>query len=88
MVDRPTIDVDALARADDTGAIRPPDPLPETVRRAIAAVARDRGLLGLALKPTAEELEWAAAWVRAQDSSPEFPAFVARVVAYAQDALP
>jgi len=42
IVDRPTIDVDVLARADDTGAIRPPDPLPETLRRAIAAVARDR----------------------------------------------
>lgn len=45
IVDRPTIDVDVLARADDTGAIGPPDPLPGTLRRAIAAVARDRGLL-------------------------------------------
>jgi hypothetical protein len=151
IVDRPTIDVDVLARADDTGAIRPPDPLPETLRRAIAAVARDRGLLEnwmnttvadqwrfglppglaeriewrtygalrvgivgrrdlicfklyaaadqtgpdnvhvrdlLALKPNAEDLEWAAAWVHAQDSSPEFHAVVARVVAYVQDPLP
>ena len=45
IVDRPTIDVDVLARADDTGAIEPPDPLPDTLRRAIAAVARDRDLL-------------------------------------------
>lgn len=45
IVDRPTIDVDVLAQADATGAIRPPDPLPDTLRRAIAAVARDRGLL-------------------------------------------
>jgi len=43
LVDRPTIDVDVLARADESGAIRPPDPLPETLRRAIAVVARDRG---------------------------------------------
>ena len=42
----------------------------------------------LALKPNAEDLEWAAAWVHAQDPSPEFPAVVARVVAYVQDALP
>jgi hypothetical protein len=150
IVDRPTIDVDVLARADDTGAIRPPDPLPETLRRAIAAVARDRGLLEnwmnttvadqwrfglppglaeriewrtfdalrvgivgrrdlicfklyassdqtgpdnvhvrdlLALKPNAEDLEWAAAWVRAQDPSPEFQAVVSKVVAYVQNAL-
>lgn len=45
IVDRPTIDVDVLARADDAGAIRPPDPLPETLQRAITAVARDQGLL-------------------------------------------
>ncbi len=150
IVDRPTIDVDVLARADETGAIQPPDPLPDTLRRAIAAVARDRGLLEnwmnttvadqwrfglppglaeriewrtfgalrvgivgrrdlicfklyassdqtgpdnvhvrdlLALRPNAEDLEWSAAWVRAQDSSPEFHAVVARVVAYVQDAL-
>ena len=150
IVDRPTIDVDVLARADDTGAIEPPDPLPDTLRRAIAAVARDRGLLEnwmnttvadqwrfglppglaerlewrrygalrvgivgrrdlicfklyasadqtgpdnvhvrdlLALKPNPEDLEWAAEWVRAQDSSPEFHAVVARVVAYVQVAL-
>ena len=149
-MDRPTIDVDVLARADDTGAIEPPDPLPDALRRAIAAVARDRGLLEnwmnttvadqwrsglppglaeriewrrygalrvgivgrrdlicfklyasadqtgpdnvhvrdlLALKPNPEDLEWAAEWVRAQDSSPEFHAVVARVVAYVQDAL-
>jgi len=136
IVDRPTIDVDVLARADDTGAIEP--------------VARDRGLLEnwmnttvadqwrfglppglaerlewrrygalrvgivgrrdlicfklyasadqtgpdnvhvrdlLALKPNPEDLEWAAEWVRAQDSSPEFHAVVARVVAYVQVAL-
>ena len=41
----------------------------------------------LALKPNPEDLEWAAEWVRAQDSSPEFHAVVARVVAYVQDAL-
>src|SRR3989337_2060795 len=45
IVARPTIDGDVLARADDTGAIEPPDPLPDALRRAIAAVARDRGLL-------------------------------------------
>jgi len=41
----------------------------------------------LALKPNADDLEWAAAWVRAQDPSPEFQAVVAKVVAYVQDAL-
>lgn len=41
----------------------------------------------LALRPNAEDLEWAAAWVRAQDASPEFHTVVARVVAYVQDAL-
>ena len=150
IVDRPTIDVDVLARADDTGAIEPPDPLPDALRRAIAAVARDRGLLEnwmnttvadqwrsglppglaeriewrrygalrvgivgrrdlicfklyasadqtgpdnvhvrdlLALKPNPEDREGAAEWVRARDSSPEFHAVVARVVAYVQDAL-
>lgn len=150
IVDRPTIDVDVLARADDAGTIRPPDPLPEALRHAIVAVARDRGLLAtwmnttvadqwrfglppglaariewrtfgalrvgivgrrdlicfklyassdqtgpdnvhvrdlLALKPNAEDLEWAAEWVRTQDASPEFPAVVARVVAYVQDTL-
>lgn len=151
IVDRPTIDVDVLARADEAGAIQPPDPLPDTLRRAIAVVARDRGLLEnwmsttvadqwrfglppglaeriewrtfgalrvgivgrrdlicfklyassdqtgpdnvhvrdlLALNPNAEDLEWAAVWVRAQDTSPEFHAVVAKVVAYVQDALP
>lgn len=150
IVDRPTIDVDILARADETGAIRPPDPLPETLRRAIVAVARDRGLLEnwmnttvadqwrfglppglaeriewrtygalrvgiigrrdlmcfklyassdqtgpdnvhvrdlLALEPNDEDLAWAAAWVRAQDPSPEFHAVVTKVVAYVHDAL-
>lgn len=37
--------IEAAPAADETGAIRPPDPLPQTLRRAIAAVARDRGLL-------------------------------------------
>ena len=41
----PTIDVDVLARADATGAIHPPDPLPDALKQAIAAVARDQGLL-------------------------------------------
>jgi hypothetical protein len=45
IVDRPTIDVDVLARADEAGAIHPPDPLPDALQRAIAAVARDQGLL-------------------------------------------
>ena len=45
IVDRPTIDVDVLARSDPSGAIHPPDPLPLALRRAIAAVARDQGLL-------------------------------------------
>ncbi len=45
IVDRPTIDVDVLARADSTGSISPPDPLPGALQRAIAAVARDQGLL-------------------------------------------
>ncbi|HVH66996.1 MAG TPA: nucleotidyl transferase AbiEii/AbiGii toxin family protein [Gemmatimonadales bacterium] len=45
IVDRPTRDVDVLARAG-TGAkrIAPPDPLPQALREAIAAVARDFGL--------------------------------------------
>lgn len=71
IVDRPTIDVDVLAQADDTGAIRPPDPLPETLRHAIVAVARDRGLLANWMNTTvadqwrfglppglAERIEW------------------------------
>lgn len=41
----------------------------------------------LALKPSAEDLEWAAVWVRAQDPTPEFHAVVAKVVAYVEDAL-
>lgn len=45
IVDRPTVDVDILARADATGAIHPPDPLPPALMRAVAAVARDRGFL-------------------------------------------
>ncbi len=45
IVDRPTVDVDVLARCDASGAIHPPDPLPETLHRAIVAVARDLGLL-------------------------------------------
>ena len=40
IVDRPTIDVDVLARADATGALRPPDPLPRALRRVIVAVGR------------------------------------------------
>lgn len=58
IVDRPTIDVDVLARADATGAIRPPDPLPDTLRRAIAAVARDRGLLDNWMNTTVAD-QWA-----------------------------
>jgi hypothetical protein len=42
----------------------------------------------LALRPSTQDLEWAAEWVRAQDPSPEFHAVVTRVVAYVQDALP
>lgn len=42
-VDRPTIDVDVLAR-EENGALRHPDPLPEELRDAIRSVARDRGL--------------------------------------------
>lgn len=45
IVDRPTIDVDILARADAAGTILPPDPLPAALRHAIAAVAHDQGLL-------------------------------------------
>jgi hypothetical protein len=45
IVDRPTIDVDVLARLGDDGAtLQPPDPLPDALRRAIVAVAHDRGL--------------------------------------------
>lgn len=45
ILDRPTIDVDVLARAaGENGPIEPPDPLPPPLRDAIAAVARDRGL--------------------------------------------
>lgn len=150
LLDRPTIDVDVLARADDSNLIAPPDPLPEALRSAIAAVARDMGLpenwmntavagqwrfglppgLGdriewreyhalrvgivnrrdlvcfklyasadqtgpnnvhtrdlLVLKPDAEELAWAAAWVREQDPSPDFHAVVHKVVAYVLSAI-
>jgi hypothetical protein len=149
-VDRPTLDVDVLARADATGELCPPDPLPEELQRAIAAVARDQGLLEhwmnttvadqwrfglppglagrvewraygalrvgvvarrdlvcfklyasadqtgpdnvhvrdlLALEPSDEELESAAAWVRAQDGSPQFHEVVGKVLAYVRDAL-
>jgi hypothetical protein len=151
MLDRPTIDVDVLARvADVDGTIQPPEPLPASLRRAIAAVARDLGLaedwmntavadqwqFGLppglserlewrsfgalrvgiahrrdlicfklyasadqtgpdnvhvrdliALQPDAEELEWAAEWVRSQDPSPAFQTVLDRVVSYVADAL-
>ena len=41
-VQRPTRDVDVLARADGAaGALRHPEPLPETLREAIAEVAVD-----------------------------------------------
>lgn len=41
-VDRPTRDVDVLARADEaTGKLRHPEPLPEALREAIAEVALD-----------------------------------------------
>lgn len=71
IVDRPTIDVDVLARADAAGTIHPPDPLPDSLRLAITAVARDRGLLDTWINTTvadqwrlglpqglAERLEW------------------------------
>jgi len=46
IVDRATIDVDVLARLGDDGqTLQPPDLLPDALRRAIVAVARDRGLL-------------------------------------------
>jgi hypothetical protein len=151
IVDRPTRDVDVLARAG-TGAkrIEPPDPLPQPLREAIAAVAYDlglspdwlntvvaeqwrsglpRGLAGrihwktygaltlgivdrtdlvffklyaaadqtgpesvhfqdlLALKPTADELERAAAWVKTQDVSPDFHSALAKVVDHARRSL-
>ncbi len=42
IVSRATTDVDVLARTvDDGGTIIPPDPLPETLSRAVTAVARD-----------------------------------------------
>ena len=44
VVDRPTIDVDVLAREQE-GILIPPDPLPDALRSAIAAIARDRGFL-------------------------------------------
>jgi hypothetical protein len=150
LVDRPTIDVDVLARADEAGIIAHPDPLPEALRMAIAAVARDQGLIDswmnttvadqwrfglppglaeritwrafgglkvgivsrvdlvcfklyasadqtgpdnvhvrdlLALKPSSEELDWAAAWVREQDPSPAFHDVVAKVVSHVLAAL-
>jgi hypothetical protein len=150
IVERPTIDVDVLARADASGAIHPPDPLPAALERAIAALARDRGLLAqwmntavahqwlvglppgladriewrtygglrvgvagrqdlvamklyasadqsgpdnvhvrdlLALSPSDEDLEWAAAWVRGQDPSPEFHEVLDKVLAHVRTAL-
>ena len=45
IVDRPTVDVDVLASVGSDGeTLRPPDPLPEALRRAVVAVAHDRGL--------------------------------------------
>jgi hypothetical protein len=45
IVDRPTIDVDVLASLGSDGeTLQPPDPLPDALRRAIVAVAHDRGL--------------------------------------------
>ena len=45
IVDRPTIDVDVLASVGSDGeTLQPPDPLPEALRRAVVAVAHDRGL--------------------------------------------
>ena len=45
IVDRPTIDVDVLACIGRDGeTLQPPDPLPDVLRRAIVAVAHDRGL--------------------------------------------
>ncbi len=41
-VDRPTRDIDVLARAEEaTGKLHPPEPLPEALRDAIAEVALD-----------------------------------------------
>jgi len=57
IVDRPTIDVDILARADASGAIHPPDPLPDALRRAITAVARDQGLLDTWMNTTVAD-QW------------------------------
>jgi hypothetical protein len=41
----------------------------------------------LALKPSNEDLEWAAGWVREQDPSPEFHQVLDKVVAYVRTAL-
>jgi hypothetical protein len=149
VVDRPTIDVDVLARGEGARIV-PPDPLPPSLVEAIALVAADRGLtsgwmntavagqwrLGLppmledrvewrqygalrvglvhrkdliyfklyasadqtgpdnahtrdllALRPSDEELDAAAAWVRTQDPGPDFHAVVAKVVAHVRDAV-
>ncbi len=150
LVDRPTIDVDVLARVGETGELQPPDPLPNALVQAIAAVARDRGLLEhwvnttvadqwrfglppglpsrihwrpfaaltvglvdrrdliffklyasadqtgpdnvhvrdlLALRPSDDELDDAAAWVARQDASPDFRAVVAKVLTYVRQTL-
>lgn len=39
----------------------------------------------LSLRPSRQELSEAAAWIRTQDSSPEFHVVVGRVIAYVQD---
>lgn len=44
VVDRPTIDVDVLAR-EQAGILIPPDPLPDALLSAIAVIAHDRGFL-------------------------------------------
>lgn len=151
IVDRPTRDVDVLASAGPAAKrIEPPNPLPEPLREAVAAVAQDLGLssdwlntvvadqwrsglppgladrihwtsfgaltLGivdridlvflklyaaadqtgpesvhfqdlLALRPTTDELERAADWVRTQDASPDFHSVLAKVVEHARRSL-
>ena len=108
IANRPTRDVDVLARrASDGGTIEPPDPLPPALRDAMAAVAYDLRLeqdwlnttvadqwrFGLppkdllALRPGDEELDRAAEWVSGQDSSPDFHAVVAKVVAHVRRTL-
>jgi hypothetical protein len=41
----------------------------------------------IALKPSTEEIEWAAEWVRTQDVAPEFHAVLAKVVDHAKQSL-